>query len=233
MGTRKEILQIAVGKQPRHMDINTKGSFAYVAISGGDYIAKIDISSLHDNNVDLINKNIREVNRIFVGSGANPYSVGISEKYKHAFVANNQAKYVSVIDLESDTVISTIDLGVKGARGVAFSPNEDQVYISVEDTSEIIEIDSRTLTVNRSLPTGPGPRGMAVDRETGTIHVAAFSRTKTVSAQRGSDFVAFSIDLPNSMTVINPMAMNLTTGEGSFGIPVGQGPCSISIFKIE
>lgn len=71
---------------------------------------------------------------------------------------------------------------------------------------------------------------MAVDRETGTIHVAAFTRTK--SAPRGSNFVASSIDLPNSMTVINPIVMKLATGEGAFGIPVGQGPCSISIFEI-
>jgi YVTN family beta-propeller protein len=231
LSVRREILQIAVGKQPRHMDLTSDGSYAYVAISGGDYVAKIDIRSLHDNNADLIRENVREINRIFLGAGANPYSVGISEENNHVFVANNQATYISVIDLESDAVISTIDLGTKGARGVAFSPDQEKVYISVEDTSEIVEIDNNTLSIARRLPTGPGPRGMAVDPETGTVYAACFTRTQ---GGRANEFVASSINLPNSMTVINPAVANLVdTGEGGFGISVGQGPCSIAIFELK
>lgn len=231
LNSRQELFQIAVGKQPRHMDITPNGDYAYIAVSGGDYISKTDIRSLRDNRFDSIRQEVREVKRVFVGDGANPYSAAVSPDGRFVFSANNQVNYISVIETDSDSIVATVEIGTKGSRGTAFSPDGTKAYVSIEDTSEIIEIDTSNFSIVRRIPSGPGPRGLVVDAGTGSLYVAAFARN-----QRTGDveFAESTLNLPNSMSVIS-LLPNAFTEEciGASGVPVGQGPCSISIYEFE
>lgn len=223
---RKEIHQICVGREPRHMALLPDGTAAYVAISGSDYISKIDTKALLGECPELNCSDVHETERISVGDGAMPYSVGISPSGKLAAAANNQVSYLSIIDLGSDTITATVDVGTKGSRGVAFSPNGDVIFLTIEDTSEICMIDAKSMKVVNRIGTNPGPRGFAIDPDTFTIYAAGFAR----SSGRGQ------LQEPNAVSVIsfpNFSLKCLTSEQPSLSeVKVGAGPCSVSLLNI-
>ena len=190
---RKEIHQIPVGREPRHMAISKDGDYAYVAVSGNDYIAKIDISSLKKGNHSSL-ADIREVSRIQVGDGSAPYSIGLNEDSSLGIVANNQVTYASIIETTSNKVRSNIDLGSKGARGAAFSPDGATAFVTIEDISEMVAIDVESLSIVNRFPTSPGPRGFAIDPDTFKMYIAGFSRTGKGSAM---------LSTPNSVSAVS------------------------------
>jgi YVTN family beta-propeller protein len=240
LANRKEVFQIAVGRDPRHMAISPDGKWAFVSIWGSHYISKIDISALAKGNVEEIERGgVREVTRIPVGDGAHPYSLALHPKGGYAYVANNQVSYLSIIDTNKDEVEAEIDLGSKGGRAVAFSPDGDLAFVSIEDTSEVVTIDTKTRQITTRWDVGPGPRGIAFDAKNNTIYASAFARMGSGSlfAQRkqlGKEEV-FPFKA-NTLTVIDlPQGQNLkSSAKSKFNeIPVGAGPCSVTILDID
>lgn len=226
LNLRKEIHQIHVGREPRHMAISKNGEYAFVAVSGADYISKINISALTKNPKDLTS--IREIDKIYMGTGSAPYSVGLNPTDDMLIVANNQVSYASLILLNTDdNEITKIDLGNKGGRGAAFSPEGDLIFVTIEDTSEIVVIDVTTKKIINRYPTGPGPRGFAIDPENFKVYIAGFSRGDLKS--RGF------LSTPNTISVLDLSSskfVKTSNQRPNFEeIVVGAGPCSVTIFK--
>jgi len=84
---------------------------------------------------------------------------------KHIFVFNGQSKNSTVIDPGKGTVIATIPLG--GAPEQAAADGKGMIYDNLEDTNEVIAIDSRTLKIKSRWPVAPGgqPVSIAMDRQ--------------------------------------------------------------------
>jgi YVTN family beta-propeller protein len=234
LNEREEIFQVSVGREPRHMDITKDGLWAFVAISGSDYISKISTKALFEVDIDDIQNEVREIAHIFVGKGACPYSVGIAPSGQLVYSANNQVPYISVINTSSNQVEAQVDVGNKGARGVAFTPDGSQALITIEDTSEIVVIDTSSQTITRRFPTGPGPRGLIVDPKSEVIYASAFTRTKKSPS---SDNQLNLLSTPNTLSVIDLSTQGFTRldqAEPRYSeISVGAGPCSVSIFEID
>ncbi|WP_039760092.1 YncE family protein [Bartonella queenslandensis] len=70
MNANKEIAQIPVGSDPRHMAITSNENTAYISILGENHIAKLDILSLHDGNFE----GIYQTATIELVENFNPYS---------------------------------------------------------------------------------------------------------------------------------------------------------------
>jgi len=84
---------------------------------------------------------------------------------KHIFVFNGEPKSCTVIDPTKGTVVATIALG--GAPEQAVADGKGMIYDNLEDTNEVIAIDSRTLQIKARWPVAPAgqPVSMAMDRQ--------------------------------------------------------------------
>lgn len=220
LGSRSECFTLPVGREPRHPDVMPDGKFAYVPLSGGDTLLKIDVSELAKSTPDLSKVVISS--RIFLGQGTMPYSAAVSPKGDKVITANNQVDYISIVDVASDKILHNVNVGSKGARGTAYTPDGSVAFVSIEDISETVAIDVAAGTVAQRLASGPGPRGLLYDAKTQTICVAGFSRTGGAIAM-----------VPNSVSVLHVGATPLTLGAAPavVSLSVGAGPCSVAMFE--
>jgi DNA-binding beta-propeller fold protein YncE len=83
---------------------------------------------------------------------------------KHIFVMNGHSHSSTVIDPKSGTVVGRIDMG--GAPEFEVADGQGTVYDNIEDTSELVAIDSRTLKIKSRWPVAPAgqPTALAMDR---------------------------------------------------------------------
>ena len=87
------------------------------------------------------------------------------------FTLNGDAHSSTVIDPKAGTLIKNVPLGGKPEYGA--SAGDGKVYANLTDTSEVVEIDAKGLTVTRRWSTAPckQPVSMAID----TAHHRLFS----------------------------------------------------------
>lgn len=84
---------------------------------------------------------------------------------KRIFVFAGDSKNATVIDPAKAAVISTIDLG--GAPEQAVSDGKGAIYDNIQDTNEVVAIDSKTLKIKNRWPVAPAghPVSIAMDRQ--------------------------------------------------------------------
>jgi DNA-binding beta-propeller fold protein YncE len=139
------------------MAVDPHGNFAYVAVWGGHYVAKLDISALSsDRPVQDVLETVREVARIPVGGEVHPYTVALQPKSEQLWVANTQGTSVTIIDTNKDEVVATVELGSRGARAVAFSPDGSTAFVTIENVSQVAVVNTASLEVMNRIPVGPG-----------------------------------------------------------------------------
>jgi len=82
---------------------------------------------------------------------------------KHVFSFNGDANTSTVVDPRRNTVITNIKLGGKPEYGQ--SSRDGKVYVNLVDSSQIVEIDTKTNSVARRWSTAPcrNPVSMAID----------------------------------------------------------------------
>jgi hypothetical protein len=84
---------------------------------------------------------------------------------KHIFTFNGGAKNSTVIDPAKATVVTTISLG--GAPEQAVADGKGMFYDVLQDTNEVVAIDTRTNTVKSRWPVAPSgqPVSITMDRQ--------------------------------------------------------------------
>lgn len=89
----------------------------------------------------------------------------------HIFTFNGDAHTASVLDPASGKVIGTVALGAKPEFGVP--DGQGRLYVNLESSSEIAEVDARAMKVTRRWSLAPceAPTGLAID----TAHRILFS----------------------------------------------------------
>jgi DNA-binding beta-propeller fold protein YncE len=82
---------------------------------------------------------------------------------KRVFVMNGDPHSSTVIDARSGSVVGTIDLG--GGPEFAVADGNGTVYVNLEDKSELVAIDSRSLKIKSRWPLAPAgaPTALAMD----------------------------------------------------------------------
>jgi len=91
---------------------------------------------------------------------------------KRIFVFNGSSKSSTVIDPASGTVVATIPLG--GAPEQAVIDGKGMIYDNLEDTNEVIAIDTRTLQIKSRWPVAPAgqPVAITMDRQSRRLFVS-------------------------------------------------------------
>src|SRR3989441_1904098 len=100
-----------------------------------------------------------------IKAGRNPDSILYDPASKRIFVFNGGTKDSTVIDPAKGTVVATIPLG--GAPEQAVADGKGMIYDNLEDTNEVIALDSRTLKITARWPVAPAgqPVSIAMDRQ--------------------------------------------------------------------
>ncbi len=98
-----------------------------------------------------------------VKTGENPDAILFDPFTKRVFTFNGRSKDATAFDAADGKVLGTIDLGGKPETGV--SDGKGQVFVNIEDKSEIVRIDPKELKVTARWPIAPGeePSGLALD----------------------------------------------------------------------
>jgi DNA-binding beta-propeller fold protein YncE len=98
-------------------------------------------------------------------TGDNPDAILYDPLTHQVFTFNGRSKNATVLAGKSGKVVGTIALGCKPE--FATSDAAGKVFVNIEDVSEVIAIDARSLKVLAHWPLKPceSPSGMAIDRK--------------------------------------------------------------------
>jgi YVTN family beta-propeller protein len=149
--TLKPIKTIPVGNQPRGIALSPDGAIAYVALSGEDSLAEVDMQRM------------RVLRRVPVDR--EPWHVGLAPDSRHLVVGNAVGRTATVLDAKTLTTAYTVPLRGRNLRHIAFSPDSRWAYLphiaerGFSATKENIDmgwvVGSR---LSRIPLTGEGPR---------------------------------------------------------------------------
>lgn len=105
---------------------------------------------------------LKELARINVGK--RPDAILYDPASQRVFTMNAGSSDATAIDVEKQSVAGTIPLG--GKPEFAATDELGQIYVNLEDKSQVLAIDAIKLTVVQRWPLAPGeePAGLAIDR---------------------------------------------------------------------
>jgi len=121
------------------------------------------VSNGGDSTVTVFDlKSLKELARIKVGK--RPDAILYDRASERVFTFNAGSSDATAIDVEKQAVAGTIALG--GKPEFAATDELGQIYVNLEDKSEVLAIDAVKLTVVQRWPLAPGeePAGLAIDR---------------------------------------------------------------------
>ena len=100
-----------------------------------------------------------------VVTGRNPDAIAYDPVSQLVFTFNGGSANATAIDPRSGAVVGTIELG--GKPEFAVPDGRGRMYVNIEDKSEVVAFDARTLQVLARWPLAPceEPSGLAIDRQ--------------------------------------------------------------------
>jgi len=109
---------------------------------------------------------------------------------KHIFSFNGDAGTSTVVDPRRGTVITNIPLGGKPEYGQ--SARDGKIYVNLEDSSQIAEIDTKTNTVTRHWSLAPceSPASLAIDTRNQRLFSGCHNGLLAVSDYKNGKVVA-------------------------------------------
>ena len=106
-----------------------------------------------------------------------PRCIAINPLTDQAVVASTRPNEVSIVDLVSQTVITSVAVG-KRPLGVAIDPDLNYALAGSRRDDTVSVINLHTYGVLATIPVGRSPEGIAVNRLNGVPHVALVSNNQ-------------------------------------------------------
>lgn len=152
------------------------GNRAYVSEGGADRIAVIDTKSLS------------KISEIAVGT--RPDGILFDPVSKRIFTFNGTSKDATAVDPVSGKAVGTVALG--GKPEAAVSDGAGTIFVNIEDKSELVAFDAKTLTVMQHYPLAPceEPSGGAADLAHGRIFSGCANKMIAVTDMKSGKAVA-------------------------------------------
>jgi len=115
-----------------------------------------------------------------VKTGKNPDCILYDKASGRVFTFNGRSGDATAFNAATGVVDGTIPLG--GKPEFARSQEDGKVYVNIEDKSEVVEIDSKKLTVLRRFPLAPceEPSGQAIEAEHHHVYSGCHNKIMTV-----------------------------------------------------
>ncbi len=89
----------------------------------------------------------------------------------YAYITNQGADSLSIIDIEQQALIATIPVGHRPA-GIAVSHIDSRVYVSNPESKDISVINTKNRSVIKNVPVGEGPVGIALSPDSNYLYIA-------------------------------------------------------------
>jgi YVTN family beta-propeller protein len=156
-----------------------------------------------------------------VAAGQNPDAVRYEPRSGRVFTFNGTSKDSTVIDGKSAAVVGTIPLGGKPEFAVA--DDRGHIYVNIEDTGELVEIDAAKAAATKrySLKPCEDPTGLAIDVKKRRLFSVCGNRIMTVSdPDAGKVIVTVAIGAGSDGAAFDPQtgyAMS-SNGDGTLTI---------------
>ena len=150
--------------------------------------------------------------------GRYPRGIVVSPDSRYAYVAVMGESHIAKVDLESRTIVGTIEVG-RGPRHVVLDPEGRYLYASLNQLGEVVKVDLTTDQVVASVPTGSEARSLAISNDGTALYVVNYE-SNTVTALRASDLGV----LQNIETGVHPIGITYdgVTGDVWVAIYTGQ-----------
>ncbi|MDR3631299.1 MAG: hypothetical protein P4L42_13295 [Desulfocapsaceae bacterium] len=115
-----------------------------------------------------------------VSTGENPDAIVYDPVSKNVFTFNGRSKDATVFDAATGKTVRTISLGGKPEFAVA--DGRGMIYVNIEDTHEVVEIDTLNPGVSRRflLDGCDEPTGMGLDAEHHRVFSGCHNKTMTI-----------------------------------------------------
>jgi DNA-binding beta-propeller fold protein YncE len=155
---------------------------------------------------------------------------------KRILVFNGEPKSATVIDPANGTALATIQLG--GAPEQAVADGKGMIYDNLEDTNEVVAIDSRTMKVKSRWPVAPAgqPVSIAMDRKTRRLFISGRNPKLLVVMDADSGKIvgqSFPIGDRVDTTIFDPETglVASSTREGTIHIFHEDSPDKLSVVE--
>src|SRR5438034_10731089 len=122
------------------------------------------ISNGREGTVTIFDlKSLKSLGKIKVGD--NPDAILFDPATKRVFTFNGNSHDSTAIDAARGTVVGTIKLD--GKPEFAVSDGKGEVFVNLEDKSQLLAVDAKKLTVKSRWPLAPceGPSGLSLDNK--------------------------------------------------------------------
>ncbi|MBF0496288.1 MAG: YncE family protein [Deltaproteobacteria bacterium] len=115
-----------------------------------------------------------------VKTGVNPDAIIYDPASKKVFTFNGKSQDTTVIDAVSGKVVKTIPLG--GKPEYSATDGKGKVYVNIEDTNEVVEIDSLNIRLSQRFSLDPcvEPTGMGLDAEHNRVFSGCHNKIMTI-----------------------------------------------------
>jgi YVTN family beta-propeller protein len=150
-------------------------------IAVADDLGKGFITNGQSNSVTVFNlKTLEKVGEPAAG-GTNPDSVCYEPKTQRVFTFNGRTSNSTVINAKTNEVIATFPVG--GKPEFCRADGAGKIYVNLEDTAEIAEIDAAKPAVTRHASISPceEPSGLAIDTKDGVLFSSCGNKIMAVT----------------------------------------------------
>jgi hypothetical protein len=152
------------------------GGNAYVSEGGANQIAVIDAKSFAKTGT--------------IAVGSRPDSILYDAFSGRIFTFNGTSKDATAVDPASGKAVGTVALG--GKPEAAVSDGAGTIFVNIEDKSELVAFDAKTLAVKKHYPLTPceEPSGIAADLAHGRIFSGCDNKMIAVTDMKTGKVVA-------------------------------------------
>ena len=125
-----------------------------------------------------------------IPAGKNPDAILFEPTKRRVFAFNGGSKDATVIDASSNKVIATIPL--PGKPEFSVTDGNGNVFVNIEDTNQLLEIDAATMKVTATWSLAPckAPSGLAIDIEHHRLFSVCDNAKMTVVDSQSGKLVA-------------------------------------------
>jgi DNA-binding beta-propeller fold protein YncE len=214
-GTKVEILNLDSGE--------LLGSIATAGVHGIAVVPEIGRGFISDGKASVVLVFDLKTMKVLqeIASPKDPDAIIYDPASSRVFAFNGESHSATAIDAANGKMAGTVELG--GGPEYAVADGKGYVFDNLEDESQVVEIDSRKLTVEQRWPTAPcgKPSSMAMDREHRRLFLGCRSKVMAVmNADTGKVIATLPIGDHVDATVFDPTSGLIfnSNGEGTITV---------------
>ncbi len=149
----------SIGGASNNIIISTTAAAVSGVVAGYNSI----MSGTENSIAVTLTSNLQTPNTIVqnISVGSWPQGIAIAPNGQYAYVANNSGNSVSVINLATNSVVTTTD-GFSGPAQIAISPNGQYAYVTNNSGNSVSVINLTTNSVVTTIDGFSGPEGIAI-----------------------------------------------------------------------